>query len=534
MRTKFVIGRGLAVLCGLVILFGDVSSARAASLSQLAEEYQKAKREFKLASTPGRRPGGRRRGGGKKAPPAKIEPILLRIAKLNTAAALKFLVKEYADPHPGVIAASADALLSMENKAAVRSVAVRAVIGGFDRGRKWPLSAKVHVLDLLAADPSDDAFEFVLRQAKGTNAELKIIALGSLSSRPKNRDALAVALDALSHRSFDVRRAAFRTLKKFRDKSMVPALIERIGKEKDAGLKTENLQLLVKLAGVNMGLVTKDWEKWWQVEGDNFKLGKPDDGRTRVVATDMTYFGIEVSSKRIAFLVDASKSMQGGAGGGKKGGGRKGKGGKGGGRRKKIDVLKEELTGILKKLPPTTAVNIIYFHRTAFSWKDRLQLLKGKGREEAISFVQSLTLELKTAIYDALEMALKDKRVDTIYLLSDGLPIGGKISEPNAILREVRAMNRIRGAKIHCISFGKETEFLKKLAAQNDGVYRTTNPNAGKKAGGKKAGGKKAGGKKAGGKKAGGKNGRAGRNGGGKNGRGKNGRGKNGGDPADP
>lgn len=137
-----------------------------------------------------------------------------------------------------------------------------------------------------------------------------------------------------------------------------------------------------------------------------------------------------------------------------------------------MTVLKAELTAILKKLPDETLVNIIPFHRRAVPWKKELHALKGRGRDEAIRFVHGLTTELGTNIYDTLELALADKRVDTIFLLSDGQPVGGKYTDPDDIVREISAINRVRGAKIHCISFGRENGFLKELAAQNGGDYR--------------------------------------------------------------
>jgi hypothetical protein len=134
--------------------------------------------------------------------------------------------------------------------------------------------------------------------------------------------------------------------------------------------------------------------------------------------------------------------------------------------------MKDELTRILEKLPDDSLVNIIPFHRKPLPWKKELHPLRGGGRKEAIKFVRNLTTELMTNIYDTLELALEDKRVDTIFILTDGQPVGGKYDNPDDILREIGGLNRVRGAKIHCISFGRETQLLKKLAAQNGGDYR--------------------------------------------------------------
>ena len=65
-----------------------------------------------------------------------------------------------------------------------------------------------------------------------------------------------------------------------------------------------------------------------------------------------------------------------------------------------------------------------------------------------------------------------DKRVDTIYLLTDGLPTRGRLTAPEAILKEIKLLNRTRGVTIHTIAFGAESNLLRQLAEQNGGQYR--------------------------------------------------------------
>ena len=101
-----------------------------------------------------------------------------------------------------------------------------------------------------------------------------------------------------------------------------------------------------------------------------------------------------------------------------------------------------------------------------------LQPLAGSGRARAVRFVEAITTGSGTNVFDSLEATLKDRRVDTIYLLTDGNPTRGRFTAPAAILKEIGALNRVRGATIHCIAFGAESKLLKDLAAQNGGKYR--------------------------------------------------------------
>ena len=70
-----------------------------------------------------------------------------------------------------------------------------------------------------------------------------------------------------------------------------------------------------------------------------------------------------------------------------------------------------------------------------------------------------------------MELALADKRVDTIFLLSDGVPGSGKYTTTADILREVGRRNQTRRIAIHCVSIGTDSDLLKKLAAANGGKY---------------------------------------------------------------
>jgi Mg-chelatase subunit ChlD len=85
-----------------------------------------------------------------------------------------------------------------------------------------------------------------------------------------------------------------------------------------------------------------------------------------------------------------------------------------------------------------------------------------------------------TNLGDALLKAFEDKEVDTIFVLSDGMPNVGKLPSAEAILNEVARINAARRIVIHTINFtsssdAKEVkdaaEFLKKLAEDNGGTY---------------------------------------------------------------
>jgi Mg-chelatase subunit ChlD len=178
-----------------------------------------------------------------------------------------------------------------------------------------------------------------------------------------------------------------------------------------------------------------------------------------------SYFGIAVSSRRVAFLLDVSASM-----------GDRGRRGK----QTKMQRVKEELSRILEELAEDSRINIIAFHGWPVPWKEELHALEGRGRIEALRFVRSLPdrprpakLGIGTNVHDPLELALTDRRVDVLYLLSDGRPNLGKYTRPAQILEAVAALNPGGRVTIHCLGFGDDVGLLEDLATQNGGVYRS-------------------------------------------------------------
>ena len=76
-----------------------------------------------------------------------------------------------------------------------------------------------------------------------------------------------------------------------------------------------------------------------------------------------------------------------------------------------------------------------------------------------------------TAIYDGLWLAFEDPLVDTIYVLTDGQPSAGKVTDIYEIRREVARWNATRNVKIHGVSVGQESQLLRWLAEDSGGRY---------------------------------------------------------------
>jgi hypothetical protein len=100
--------------------------------------------------------------------------------------------------------------------------------------------------------------------------------------------------------------------------------------------------------------------------------------------------------------------------------------------------------------------------------------------------VKKMKAEAYTNTDDALKVSFTDKNVDSIFLLSDGVPLRKEHKDQmsdafiQGILDWVSQINRFRRVVIHTFGFeaiGKEpggdrcVKFLKELASQNDGEF---------------------------------------------------------------
>ena len=241
-------------------------------------------------------------------------------------------------------------------------------------------------------------------------------------------------------------------------------------REEESRLKNAAAAALFRITGVNLYDQEKLWRRWWDEHGKDFEVPKkvpvmPKEDQGGSVAG---FYGIPVNSGRAIFVIDQSGSMSAAA------------------RAKemvsrtkdgdepavnRLDVAVGEVIGAVAKMKSRDRVNVIMFHSTIHPWRPSLQRLTKGNRGALKKHLLSLRPTGGTNIFDALEKALEDKEVDTIFLLSDGSPGSGKFVATNYILREIRRLNQTRRVAIHCVSIGRDAELMKRLAAENGGRY---------------------------------------------------------------
>ncbi|MBN2893242.1 MAG: VWA domain-containing protein [Bacteroidales bacterium] len=216
------------------------------------------------------------------------------------------------------------------------------------------------------------------------------------------------------------------------------------------------------------------------------------------------YYGMTVdSSKKIVFLVDVSGSMEGKAetdlegniidnatnyAGNKVADKVGGVGGKiirnqTSNQLTKLGKAKKELIPTIRGLSEDTYFTIITFENDVKMWRKNLVQATTANKNLAINFLNSLESGGGTNIHDALETAfelagdaIKESTVlgvETIFVLSDGSPSAGKITDQQGIIDAVETWNSLEKVVINTIGLGddKDVDFLTNLAVKNKGTY---------------------------------------------------------------
>ncbi len=218
------------------------------------------------------------------------------------------------------------------------------------------------------------------------------------------------------------------------------------------------------------------WRRFWEKHSKKFKTPRHGKKIEELEPGGMTgvgprkqyprFFGIEILSQRIVFLLDTSMSM------------READPGPGDRPdRKRLERLQSEARRLMNSLPPDTKFTVIAFSSKVKSLSGSLLQATAANKSRAFKFIDNFQAEGQTHTDEALEAAFRIKGVRTIFLLSDGAPVRDtKAIDIREILSWLRKENRFRKIQIHTVGFAGTRDsigtFLRDVAADNDGVHR--------------------------------------------------------------
>lgn len=373
----------------------------------------------------------------------------------KNSALVEFLIEEGIESESPAQRAVAKILLAKAPASAVAPLVER-IRKQLRRNRKSVLDSAAGLHELLAKDPT--WVQDLHGLATASDFESRMLGLSMLMEMG-SPIAITSAQRYLKNRAWELRSLSLRYLTKCRDATSIPKLIARYGKE-DGRLGHELDTALFVHTGTRCWK-RKDWQNWWRLKKVGFALPHENSikgGGTTSGGKTVSYYDIPLVSSRIAFLVDHSGSMRERVGTDRK--------------RTRLDAAKEQLQLVVSALPKTHKVNLIPFETNVNrAWRD-LQALSPANRKKLLELISMIPLAGGTNTYGALMAAFDDPEVDTIYLLTDGQPTQGEITNADDILEAVQRENRTRQIVIHCISIGLDSTLLQDLAALTGGQYK--------------------------------------------------------------
>ncbi len=294
-------------------------------------------------------------------------------------------------------------------------------------------------------------------------------ALGLIPTRP----ALKLLHKLLNDRDLDVRLAAIEQVAEQHQLESVPVLIPMLASPRHL-ITHEAARALRLLTGQDHGFSRSRWEAWFADAGPTLQLPTVQECLALEEArrvrrsgegggTSASFYGLQITSTRLCFVLDTSGSMASRA---------SGRGTHGPDHHTtRMEVAKLELKNALNQLLDGVRFNYITFDSVARAYKNDLTRLDSKSRKKALDQVEQIFPAGETALFDGLRLALKDEQIDTIYLLTDGVPTKGELVSEQAILNRVAELTIDRKIQIHGVAIGQRSSLLKALSDAHGGFY---------------------------------------------------------------
>lgn len=314
----------------------------------------------------------------------------------------------------------------------------------------------------------------LLQISNGAQADLRMGAAAALADL-RTPAALERLHAMLADKEWTVRVEALEQLVRLRRRESVPVLIERLDAE--SGRVREDVHTALRnLCGLDLGRQGERWQRWWAAEGASAELPsaeaalKAERERRKSAGGERSgasaFWGAAIQSERLLFVIDTSGSM----------------GLPPGtfdetayvppGAKRRLDIAKAELTATLRGLEEDRLFNLIFFDSEVRAFSESLVRMRDKSRAQALRFLDGQIALGATAMYPALQLAFRDPLVDTLYVLTDGAPTVGELTDIHQIRAEVARWNATRKVRIHAVAMGIDSDLLRWLAEDTGGSYQ--------------------------------------------------------------
>jgi hypothetical protein len=180
-----------------------------------------------------------------------------------------------------------------------------------------------------------------------------------------------------------------------------------------------------------------------------------------------------VLGKRVVFVLDTSGSMQAPAP-------QPGETyGSDAGVPRRIDVATAECWRAVKDLPHDAAFNIVVFASNVRAWKEDLVAASPANKTSAKAFLARLLPDGSTNLWGGLSTGVRLRTaqtasryrepVDELFLLSDGYPSSGEITDGGEIVARVAELNRYARIRINTVFIGSTESAMDRMVPAGNG-----------------------------------------------------------------
>ncbi|MCU0726792.1 MAG: HEAT repeat domain-containing protein [Planctomycetes bacterium] len=358
--------------------------------------------------------------------------------------------------------------------------------------------ARAHIARALGLLQYEPALPTLREMAKDRAEKVRIAAFDAIACfGEKSGAAWLPVSQQLNASAWQVRSAAADCLGALGQMDAVEPLITRM--ESESGRVRKDIrEALKKITRDDLGMNPKYWRDWWTKERARAGGGIPDrpdapkepaKDEPRYAETP-TYYGLEVFSEGVGYVIDISSSMASGI---------------------RIDpgwltrfkrsyppeatkamLARSEVEASLATLDPRTRFNLYFFRSMASKWENSMVPATPSNVKSAGSRLRAESPTgtgsgsgFETNYVDVFRLVLDIKpgqdlvgnfgdTPDTIFFLTDGEPTTGDITEADVLASWYRELNRFARVKTNVITFGNlgvDTEFLRRLAEENGGVF---------------------------------------------------------------
>ncbi len=309
---------------------------------------------------------------------------------------------------------------------------------------------------------------FVSLAFRSANSETVAISLRAIGQNKvqKNDVILKIIAKTDKRERLWVRKSAIEALGGIESTLGVPRLYELMS---DKVLYSYAIDSMERLTGNLLGNNKVQWEKWFK-ENPKFKpvnteletfmkdktarLEKEKKELNNGIDDASKFYGMEVTGENIMFVLDRSGSMSSSTKS----------------YPSRLDQLKAEFSQMMDGIPDGTNLGLILFPHAVYP-KKGIDTVDAKCREQIKNYIKDLTPTGGTPTGAAMTYLFENiadkKQIDTIYLLSDGSPD----TPPEEVRQLIKGLNSSKFIQINTISIGDDSQFLKDVAADNNGSY---------------------------------------------------------------